>query len=123
MTFRGGLVLIDRFYYDFFVDQRRYRLRVPQSIVRLGHFFLKKPDLVVLLDAPAEVLQSRKQEVPLAETERQRTAYRALVRGLRNGRVDGCHPAARESRRRHQPGHPGLHGANGQQQRWGVTNP
>ena len=50
-------MLIDRYYYDFFVDQRRYRLRVPQAIVRLGHFFLKKPDLVVLLDAPAEVLQ------------------------------------------------------------------
>ena len=87
VTFRGGLVLIDRFYYDFFVDQRRYRLRVPQSIVRLGHFFLKKPDLVVLLDAPADVLQSRKQEVPLAETERQRAAYRELVQGLSNGRV------------------------------------
>ena len=26
VTFRGGLVLIDRYYYDFFVDQRRYRL-------------------------------------------------------------------------------------------------
>jgi thymidylate kinase len=87
LTFRGGLVLIDRYYYDFFVDQRRYRLRVPQSIVRLGYLFLKKPDLVVLLDAPAEVLQSRKKEVPLAETERQRTAYLALVQGLCNGRV------------------------------------
>jgi len=87
ITFRGGLVLIDRFYYDFFVDQRRYRLRVPQSIVRLGHLFFKQPDLVVLLDAPAEVLQSRKQEVALAETERQRAAYLELVRSLRNGRV------------------------------------
>jgi thymidylate kinase len=87
LTCQGGLVLIDRFYYDFFVDQRRYRLRVPQTVVRLGHFFLKKPDLVVLLDAPAEVLQSRKREVPLAETERQRAAYRELVGGLRNGRI------------------------------------
>jgi thymidylate kinase len=87
VTFRGGLVLIDRYYYDFFVDQRRYRLSVPPFVVRLGHFFLKKPDLVVLLDAPAEVLQARKQEVPLAETERQRQAYLALVKGLHNGRV------------------------------------
>ena len=87
VTFRGGLVLIDRYYYDFFVDQRRYRLSVPTFVVRLGHFFLKKPDLVVLFDAPAEVLQSRKQEVPLAETERQCLAYRQLVQGLPNGRV------------------------------------
>jgi len=96
MTFRGGLVLIDRFYYDFFVDQRRYRLRVAQPIVRLGHCFLKKPDLVVLLDAPADLLQRRKQEVPLAETERQRTAYLEVVRSLRNGRiVDATQPPER----------------------------
>jgi thymidylate kinase len=87
ITFRGGLVLIDRYYYDFFVDQRRYRLRVPQSIVRLGYVFVKKPDLVLLLDAPAEVLQGRKREVALAETERQCQAYRTLVRSLPNGRV------------------------------------
>ena len=87
VTFRCGMVLIDRYYYDFFVDQRRYRLSVPPFIIRLGQFFLKPPDLVVLLDAPAQVLQSRKQEVPLAETERQRQAYRDLIQGLPNGRV------------------------------------
>jgi thymidylate kinase len=87
ITSRGGLVLIDRYYYDFFVDQRRYRLAVPLFIIRLGHFFLKKPDVVVLLDAPASVLQSRKQEVPFAETERQRAAYLRLVQSLDNGRV------------------------------------
>jgi thymidylate kinase len=87
VTFRGGLVLIDRYYYDFFVDQRRYRLSVPLFIVRLGFFFLKKPDLVLLLDAPADVLRRRKQEVAPAETERQRSAYRELVQGLGNGRV------------------------------------
>ncbi|MCX6926880.1 MAG: hypothetical protein NT154_27290 [Verrucomicrobia bacterium] len=86
-TFRGGLILIDRYYYDFYVDQRRYRLRLPQAIVRLGHLLVKTPDLVVLLDAPAEVLQSRKQEVALSETERQRAAYLGLVGNLRNGRV------------------------------------
>jgi thymidylate kinase len=92
-TFRGGLVLIDRFYYDFFVDQRRYRLRVPRGLVGLGYRFLAKPDLVLLLDAPVEVLQSRKQEVPPAETQRQRMAYLELVRGLACGRIiDAAQP-------------------------------
>jgi thymidylate kinase len=40
-----------------------------------------------LLDAPASVLQGRKQEVAPAETERQRQAYRELVQGLSNGLV------------------------------------
>jgi thymidylate kinase len=87
LTFKGGLVLIDRYYYDFFVDRRRYRLAVPPILVRLGHVFLKKPDLVVLLDAPADVLQRRKQEVAPTETERQRLAYRELIQGLSNGVV------------------------------------
>jgi thymidylate kinase len=85
VTFRGGLVLIDRYYYDFFVDQRRFRLQVPRAIVRLGYSLLPKPDLVVLLDAPAAVLQGRKQEVGIEETERQCQAYRQLFQGLGNG--------------------------------------
>jgi thymidylate kinase len=90
---RGGLVLIDRFYYDFFVDQRRYRLRVPRWLVGLGYRLLAKPDLVLLLDAPVEVLRCRKQEVPPAETQRQRTAYLELVRGLTNGHIiDAAQP-------------------------------
>ena len=87
ITFKGGLVLIDRYYFDFFIDQRRYRLKAPLSLVQLGYCFVKKPDLVLLLDAPAEVLQARKQEVTFAETQRQRAAYRALVGKLENGRV------------------------------------
>jgi thymidylate kinase len=86
-VFKGGLVLIDRFYYDFFVDPRRYRLRLPPCVARLGYRLLPKPDLVFLLDAPPEVLQSRKQEVPLEETARQRDAYRQLVQTLPCGRV------------------------------------
>jgi thymidylate kinase len=87
VTFKGGLVVIDRFYYDFFVDQKRYRLAVPRLLVSMGYLFIKKPDLVFLLDAPAVVLQSRKQEVPAAETERQRLAYLELVKELPNGIV------------------------------------
>lgn len=87
VTFRGGLVLIDRYYYDFFVDPRRYRLRVPQFLVRVGYHLVKKPELVLLLDAPTAVLQSRKQEVALAETQRQREAYLSLTRRLPNGYV------------------------------------
>jgi thymidylate kinase len=93
-TFKGGLVLIDRFYYDFFVDPRRYRLRLPQWVVRLGYWPLPKPDLVFLLDAPPEVLQARKQEVPFEETARQRAAYRKLIQSLPCGRIiDATQPA------------------------------
>jgi thymidylate kinase len=84
VTFRGGLVLIDRWYYDFFVDQRRYRLKIPMSLVRLGYLFLRKPDLAFVLDAPPEILQARKQEVSQAETRRQCEAFQRLAAEFSN---------------------------------------
>lgn len=87
VKFRNGLVMIDRHYYDFLVDPRRYRLNAPAWAVRLGAALLPKPDLVFLLDAPADVLQGRKQEVPTAETERQRRAFLDLIKTLPNGRI------------------------------------
>ena len=86
-TRRGGLVLIERFYYDFFIDQHRYRLHIPRRLVAIGYRLLPKPDLVFLLDAPADVLQKRKKEVSLAESARQRDAYRNLISKLPQGRI------------------------------------
>src|SRR3546814_1628081 len=47
-------------------------------LARLLGKLLPQPDIVFILDAPADVLQSRKQEVPFEESVRQRTAYRRL---------------------------------------------
>jgi len=45
------------------------------------------PDLVILLDAPPDVLWTRKQEVPLEEVARQRAAYLDVARELRSAVV------------------------------------
>ncbi len=96
VLFRGGLVMIDRYYHDFHADLRRYRLRIPAWLIRLGHRFVYEPDLVFCLDAPVEVLQARKAEVSKEECQRQREAYRNLVAARPNGRVlDASAPADR----------------------------
>lgn len=87
VLFKNGLVIIDRYYYDFFVDRQRYRLNLPQWIVRLGFVFVKKPDLVFCLDADPEILQARKKEVSFDECSRQRNAYRKLAEELSDGHV------------------------------------
>ncbi len=57
---------------------------------------IPKPDLVILLDAPTDVLRGRKQEVSPHEIERQRHAYRQLVDMLPNGHiVDAAQPPDR----------------------------
>jgi thymidylate kinase len=76
---RGYVVLFDRHLLDMHVDPQRYRYGGPQGLVQLAVRFLPFPDLVVILDAPVEVIQGRKQEVPPEETVRQLTAYRLLA--------------------------------------------
>ena len=84
---RATLLLHDRHLVDALVDPKRYRYGGPRWLLRLIWGLVPKPDLVILLDAPAELVQARKQEVPVEETRRQLAAYRELVSGMRNGRV------------------------------------
>ncbi len=84
---RFTLVLFDRYYHDLLVDPRRHRYGGPMWLARLVGRLYPRPDLVILLDAPAEVLHARKQEVPLGETARQREAYLEIVQSLPNGYV------------------------------------
>ena len=87
VLFRNGLAVIDRYYYDFFVDQRRYRLNLPEWIIKVGFVFIKNPNLVFCLDADPGILQARKQEVSFEECKRQRETYRALASRLSTGHV------------------------------------
>jgi len=90
---RSTLVLYDRYLVDALIDPRRYRYGGPRWLLRLAWRLVPKPDLVVLLDAPTEVLRARKQEVSVGETERQRHAYRELLGTLPKGHVvDAAQP-------------------------------
>jgi thymidylate kinase len=93
---RSTLVLFDRYLLDVLVDPMRYRYGGHKWLIRVLWWLAPKPDLVILLDAPPEVLQSRKSEVSLEETVRQRTAYQELITGLSNGHVvDAALPVER----------------------------
>ena len=62
---RSTLVLFDRYLVDALIDPRRYRYGGPRWVLHLVWSLIPKPDLVILLDAPPEVLRARKQEVSL----------------------------------------------------------
>ena len=85
MKARGGLVLYDRHFVDILVDAKRYRYKGHSWVLRTIWSVIPKPDLVVLLDAPAEIIQKRKKELSVKETARQLDAYRKLVEALPNG--------------------------------------
>lgn len=90
---RGALVLFDRYYHDLLADPRRYRYGGPAWLARRVGRWIPAPDLFVVLDAPPEVLQARKAEVPPAESAAARAAYLALAGELPRAHVvDGARP-------------------------------
>jgi thymidylate kinase len=81
------LIIFDRYYHDILVDPRRYRYGAPMWLARWFARLVPTPDLWIVLDAPADVIHLRKQEVSLAETARQCQAFRRLVDGFPNAHV------------------------------------
>jgi thymidylate kinase len=79
---RGGLVINHRYLVDAIVDRKRYRYSGPTKLLRAIWHIAPKPDLVILLDAPPEVIHARKKEVALEEIIRQRDGYKEIVGSL-----------------------------------------
>jgi thymidylate kinase len=76
---RSTLVVFDRYYHDMLVDARRFRYGGPLWLAHLVAALIPMPDLMIFLDAPANVLQTRKQEVAAVESARQVRAYRVIA--------------------------------------------
>jgi hypothetical protein len=81
---RTHLVVFERYYYDFLLDTRRFRLKVPTWLpVRLLPF-VPKGDLCFLLSGPPNILHGRKQEISLDEVKRQLAVIELLAKRLPN---------------------------------------
>lgn len=72
---RSGLVIFDRYYDDVGIDPKRYRYGGPLWLHRLLGVAVPKPHLRLVLDAPEEVILSRKQEVEPQEIRDLRRLY------------------------------------------------
>jgi thymidylate kinase len=76
---RGTWVILERGWWDLAIDPRRYRLSAGGTLVRRLDRLLPQPHLLVVLEAPPDVLAGRKAELPLPEIERQRLGWRAVA--------------------------------------------
>ncbi|MDW3649658.1 MAG: hypothetical protein R8P61_21490 [Bacteroidia bacterium] len=84
---RTHLVIFDRYYHDILIDPIRYRYGGGKFLANLIGKLIPKPDMFILLDAPAEVLQARKQEVTLQESKNARERYLEFMRSCDRGVV------------------------------------
>ena len=81
---RNGFVIFDRYYYDLFLDPRRYRYGGKIWLARFAGHFVPKPDLIIVFDASVDVIHARKQEVTAEQTELQRFSYRKFSEHEKN---------------------------------------
>jgi hypothetical protein len=91
---RSSLVVLERGWLDLAVDPRRYRLSPRPRAVRLLGRLLPRPDVVLLLEAGADIVEARKDELEAGEIERQMREWRALLprAGGRAHRLDATGP-------------------------------
>lgn len=90
---QGHLVVFDRYYYDFYMDKRRYRLNTSDKLIRFLQLFIPEPDITFVLLGEAEKIHARKNELPLEEVERQiNTLQRYKERFKVPVVIDVCRP-------------------------------
>lgn len=67
----GKLVIFDRYYYDYYLDKRRYRLNISDAVLDFFKPLIPKPGITFLLVGDAVRLYERKREIPIEEIQRQ----------------------------------------------------
>lgn len=76
--------VFDRYYYDYYIDQKRSRTRLPKIIIKLGELFVPSPDLILCLGGNPEKIFSRKPETSLNEVSRQVSALKDFCHKRKN---------------------------------------
>lgn len=84
---RRGVLIFDRYHGDLLADPARYRYGGPMWLARLACHLMPQPALVFFLDAPPEVLLSRKREVSEASLLASRSRYLSLCATSRRFQV------------------------------------
>lgn len=94
-SIRSTLVLFDRYFHDMLVDPARYRLSKGFPIARWIAPLIPKPDIWLVLTAPAPTLLARKSELTEAAAQSLDSAYRSLASSLPNAvLIDTSQPIA-----------------------------
>jgi thymidylate kinase len=75
----GGWVLMERGWWDIAMDPARYRLSLPPALLWSLGRLLPLPDLLIVAEAPVDVILARKAQLPGEEIERQMRGWRTLL--------------------------------------------
>jgi len=68
---QSHLFILDRYYFDYYIDKKRSLINLPNWILRIGEFFIPQPDLILCLGGDSKIIFERKPETSIEEVERQ----------------------------------------------------
>jgi thymidylate kinase len=80
----ADVFVMDRYYYDYYVDQKRLLINLPTWIIHFGEIFIPKPDLILCLGGDPGVFFNRKPETSLGEVDRQIKALKKFCETRKN---------------------------------------
>jgi hypothetical protein len=89
---RGGVVVVERGWWDVAVDGHRYRLSVPPAVVRALGRLLPCPDLALVLRGDPRVLSVRKGELAMGEIARQSALWERTRAAREQVVIDAAEP-------------------------------
>ncbi|WP_343246860.1 hypothetical protein [Diplocloster hominis] len=75
---QSSLVLIERYYYDYYVDKIRYNINLPTGFLKFFSCFMKKPDVIFILTGDSQILFNRKHEITIEDIEAQKEKLEEL---------------------------------------------
>lgn len=68
---KSKVFIFDRYYYEYYFDQKRSHTSLPKWILRIGEWMLPKPDMILCLGGDPKKIYERKPETSLEEVTRQ----------------------------------------------------
>ena len=80
----GINIYYERYFYDLLIDQKRYRLTLSEGMLRIFASIVIRPDCIVLLEAPTDIIYNRKKEISKEEINRQMLKVRSVFQSSKN---------------------------------------
>ena len=81
------LIIFDRYAHDLIIDPIRYRFNLPSKISNFILRLFPRPTFWIILNAPINVLEKRKKELPTKELKKQIRAYLNFAKQRKNSIV------------------------------------
>ena len=81
---RYHVFIFDRYFYDYYIDQRRAHVKLPKCVYNFFELFVPTPDIILCLGGDPHKIYNRKPETSLEEVTRQTNELSSFCKKRKN---------------------------------------